>query len=139
MTQCPLCNRQLTDAPQEWGPAHLWCAGCQLPFVKERVRELAPGDRPFVVGDRVLVVGPPGELVGAVIEAATPYEMPDLGPRSASHQARQVMYEWQVDFLIVILHKHDNRIVGFFALRHPGGWRDLRGHDLTITKVRRDW
>jgi hypothetical protein len=82
-----------------WGPAHLWCPDCQLPFAKERVRRLARGDRPFAIGDRVLVQGPRGEVVGEVIHACTPYEMPQLGPGSRSHEAHQLMHEWKVDFL----------------------------------------
>ena len=132
---CPLCGATLTEAPEEWGLAHYWCPKCKLPFIKERVRELAAGERPFAVGDRVLVAGPPGQVVGEVIEAATPYEMPDLGPESVSHQAKQIMHEWRVDFLVVIRHKHDGQLVGFFALRHPGGWRDLRGQNLQIARV----
>jgi len=134
---CPLCGAVLTEAPEEWGPAHYWCAKCELPFIKARVRELAAGERPFAVGDRVLVAGPPGQVVGEVIEAATPYEMPDLGPESVSHQAKQIMHEWRVDFLVVIRHEHDGQLVGFFALHHPGGWRDLRGQDLQIARMRK--
>jgi hypothetical protein len=134
---CPLCGAALTEAPEDWGPAHYWCPKCELPFIKARVRELAAGERPFAVGDRVLVTGPPGQVVGEVIEAATPYEMPDLGPESVSHQAKQIMHEWRVDFLVVIRHEHDGQMVGFFALHHPGGWRDLRGQDLQIARVRK--
>jgi hypothetical protein len=132
---CPLCSAVLTEAPEEWGLAHYWCPKCELPFIKARVRELAAGERPFAVGDRVLVAGPPGQVVGEVIEAATPYEMPDLGPESVSHQAKQIMHEWRVDFLVVIRHEHYGQMVGFFALHHPGGWRDLRGQDLQIARV----
>jgi hypothetical protein len=136
---CPLCGVVLTEAPEEWGRAHYWCSKCDLPFIKERVRELASGERPFAVGDRVLVAGPPSQVVGEVIEAATPYEMPSLEPASASaaHQAKQIMHEWRVDFLVVIRHVHAGQLVGFFALHHPGGWRDLRGHDLQIARVGR--
>jgi predicted amidophosphoribosyltransferase len=134
---CPLCGAALTAAPEDWGTAHYWCPQCALPFVKERVRQLAIAERPFAVGDRVLVMGPPGEVLGEVIEAATPNEMPDLGPESASHQAHQIMHGWRVDFLVVIRHEHQGQLVGFFALHHPGGWRDLRGQYLRITKVRK--
>jgi hypothetical protein len=134
---CPLCGATLTDAPEDWGSAHCWCPRCALPFVRERVRQLSMGERPFAAGERVLIVGPPGESVGEVIEAATPYEMPDLGPESASHQAHQIMHEWQVDFLVVIRHEHHGQMVVFFALHHPGGWCDLRGQNLQITKARK--
>jgi hypothetical protein len=132
---CPLCGAALTDAREDWGLAYYWCPKCDLPFIKERVRKLARGERPFAVGDRVLVAGPPGQVVGEVIEAATAYEMPGLGPASASHQAKQIMHEWRVDFLVVIRHEHAGQLVGFFALHHPSGWRDLRGQDLQITRV----
>lgn len=132
---CPLCGAALTDAPENWGLAYYWCPRCDLPFIKERVRELARSECPFAVGDRVLVAGPPGQVVGEVIEAATPDEMPDLEPASGSHEAKQIMHEWRVDFLVVIRHQHDGQLVDFFALHYPGGWRDLRGQDLWITRV----
>lgn len=142
---CPLCNHDLLagdhpdarvgDSRELWGSAHLWCPQCRLPFARDRVRKLAAGERPFAGGDRVLVGGPPGEVVGVVLHAATPYEMPHLGPGSASHETHQLMHEWGVDFLVLIQHHHDDQKLCFFALRHPGGWRDLRGQDLTLTKV----
>jgi hypothetical protein len=126
------------ETPETWGPAHFWCPACQLPFAKERVRKLAAGERPLTQGDRVLVRGLPGDVVGEVIHACTPYEMPDFGPGSHSHEARQLMDEWKVDFLVLVRRPHGDREQCFFALRHPGGWRDLRGQDLQITKVRKD-
>jgi len=133
-----LCGTTLTVAPAMWGPVHLWCSECQLPFAKERVLKLARAERPFAVGDRVLVHGPPGEVIGDVLEAATPYEMPDLGQGARAHEAHQIMHEWRIDFMLFIAHKHDDNEVMFVALRHPGGWRDLRGQDLRIAKVRKD-
>jgi len=143
---CPLCNHVLVDganpvarirpdAPETWGAAHYWCPACRLPFVKERIRMLTTGERPFAEGDRVLVEGPPGEVVGLVTHASTPYEMPHLGRGSSSHEAHQLMHEWGVDFLALIQHRHNGQDVHFFALRHPGGWRDLHGQHLRITKV----
>jgi hypothetical protein len=37
----------------------------------------------------------------------------------------------------VIRHERQGQLAGFFALHHPGGWRDLRGQYLRITKVRK--
>lgn len=48
------------------------------------------------------------------------------------------MNEWRIDFMLFIAHKHDEKELMFAALQHPGGWRDLRGQDLRITKVRKD-
>jgi hypothetical protein len=124
------------NKPETWGPAHWWCPLCKLPFVKGRVRELKPNERPFAQGDRVLVQGENGEVVGEVMHAATPHEMPHLGQGSSSHEAHQVMHEGLVDFLVLIKHPHDEGDLFFFALRHPGGWRDLQGQELQITKVR---
>lgn len=147
---CPICNHGLVDGAdvkivlngkgtaETWGAAHFWCPACQLPFAKDRVHKLAAGERPFTEGDHVLVQGPPGDVIGEVVHACTPYEMPHLGPGSHSHEAHQLMHEWKVDFLVLINHPHDERERCFFALRHPGGWRDLRGQDLVITKVRKD-
>ena len=146
---CPLCSHALIDGsdpaarieagkPETWGPAHWWCPRCLLPFVKGRVRELKPSERPFAEGDRVLVQGANGEVVGMVAHAATPYEMPHLGPGSSSHEAHQLMHEGDVDFLVLIQHQHAEDDLMFFALHHPGGWRDLQGQDLRITKVRSD-
>jgi hypothetical protein len=36
--------------------------------------------KPFEKGDIVVVTGPPGEVIGEVLDASTPDEMPDLGP-----------------------------------------------------------
>ena len=144
---CPICSHALldgsdpaariaSDKSETWGPAHWWCPRCKLPFVKGRVRELMPTERPLAEGDCVLVQGANGEVVGTVAHAATPYEMPHLGLGSSSHEAHQVMHEGGVDFLVLIRHPHDEGDLLFFALRHPGGWRDLQGQDLQITKVR---
>ena len=86
----------------------------------------------FVVGDTVLVSGPPGEVVGQVLEAASPDEMPDLGPGSFSKEAKDVMREMHVDLILLIGHKHDDREVCFFALHNPDGWVDLHGQKLTV-------
>ncbi len=48
------------------------------------------------------------------------------------------MHEWRIDFMLFIAHKHDEKELMFVSLQHPGGWRDLRGQDLRITKVRKD-
>ena len=145
---CPLCNYVLLDGAEAaarivpdqtdtWGPAHYWCPRCRLPFAKDRVEKLAAGDRPFRERDLVHVEGGVGEVVGQVLHASTPYDMPDLGPGSASHEAHQLMHEWRVDFLLLIRHRHGEDTVCFFALRNPLGWRDLKGQSLEITKVRR--
>jgi len=145
---CPLCNHALIDgteaaarivpdALETWGPAHCWCPRCRLPFAKERVEELAAGDWPFRERDMVHVEGGVGEVVGLVLHASTPCDMPDLGPGSASHEAHQLMHEWRIDFLLLIRHRHGEDAVCFFALRSPHGWRDLKGQSLEITRVGR--
>jgi hypothetical protein len=145
---CPLCNHTLLDGgaagarivpekTETWGPAHYWCARCQLPFAKERVEKLAAGAWPFRERDLVHVEGSVGEVVGQVLHASTPYDMPDLGPGSASHEAHQLMHEWRVDFLLLIRHRHGEDTICFFALRNTHGWCDLKGQSLEITKVRR--
>lgn len=88
----------------------------------------------FVVGDTVLVSGPPGEVLGQVLEAASPGEMPDLGPGSFSKEAKDVMREMRVDLILLIGHKHDDREVCFFAVHNPDGWVDLHGQKLTVLK-----
>ena len=88
----------------------------------------------FVVGDTVLVSGPPGEVFGQVLEAASPDEMPDLGPGSLSKEAKDVMREMHVDLILLIGHKHDDREVCFFAVHNPDGWVDLHGQKLTVLK-----
>jgi hypothetical protein len=88
----------------------------------------------FVVGDTVLVSGPPGEVLGQVLEAASPDEMPDLGPGSFSKEAKDVMREMHVDLILLIGHKHDDREVCFFAVHNPAGWVDLHGQKLTVLK-----
>ena len=88
----------------------------------------------FVVGDTVLVSGPPGEVFGQVLEAASPNEMPDLSPGSFSKEAKDVMREMHVDLILLIGHKHDDREVCFFAVHNPDGWVDLHGQKLTVLK-----
>jgi len=56
----------------------------------------AAHNKPFEVGDQVYVSGPPGEIFGEVLEAATIEEMPDLGLRSLSKGAKDVMREMRV-------------------------------------------
>ncbi len=84
-------------------------------------------------GDRVLVAGMPGEVIGEVLEAATPDEMPDLGPGSFSKEAKDLMREMRVDLILLIGHKHDGRDVCFFAVHNPDGWFDLHGQKLAIS------
>jgi hypothetical protein len=94
----------------------------------------ASPERPFAVGDRVLVSGVSGEVIGEVIEAATVDEMPDLGPGSLSKEAKDVMREMLVDFVLLIGHPHSGRAVCFWAVRNPTGWLDLHGQKLVIRK-----
>ena len=88
----------------------------------------------FEKGDVVLVEGPPGRVLGEVLDASTPDEMPDLGPGSASKEAMDVMREMRVDLILLIGHKHEDRDVMFFAVHNPDGWHDLHGQKLTVLK-----
>ena len=88
----------------------------------------------FVVGDTMLVSGPPGEVLGEVLEAASPNEMPDIGPGSFSMEAKDVMREMHVDQILLMGHKHYGREVCFFAVHNPDGWTDLHGQKLTVLK-----
>lgn len=94
----------------------------------------ASPEKPFAVRDRVLVSGGTGEVIGEVIEAATVDEMPDLGPGSLSKEAKDVMREMRVDFVLLIGHRHNGRAVCFWAVRNPTGWLDLHGQKLVIRK-----
>ncbi len=90
--------------------------------------------RKFAVGDRVLVSGPPGEVIGEVLDASTPDEMPDLGPGSCSKEAKDAMREQHVDLILLIGHRHDDQQVCFFAIHSPNGWTDLHGQRLAVLK-----
>lgn len=90
--------------------------------------------RIFAVGDPVLVSGPPGEVIGEVLEASSPDEMPDLGRGSFSKEAKELMRDMRVDLILLIGHKHEDRDVCFFAVHNPDGWVDLRGQKLTVLK-----
>ncbi len=90
--------------------------------------------KPFSVGDLVLVDGPPGRVLGEVLEAATIDEMPDLGPGSLSAEAKNVLREMRVDLILLIGHKYGGRDVCFFAVHNPEGWLDLQGQKLTVLK-----
>jgi hypothetical protein len=94
----------------------------------------ASPERPFAVRDRILVSGVSGEVIGEVIEAATVNEMPDLGPGGLSKEAKAVMREVGVDFVLLIGHRHNGRGVCFWAVRTPTGWADLHGQKLVIRK-----
>jgi hypothetical protein len=94
----------------------------------------ASPERPFAVRDRILVSGVSGEVIGEVIEAATLDEMPDLCPGSLSNEAKDVIREVGVDFLLLIGHRHNGRAVCFWAVRNPAGWFDLHGQQLVIRK-----
>jgi hypothetical protein len=88
----------------------------------------------FEKGDIVLVNGPPGGVIGEVLHASTPDELPDLGPGSASKEALAVMREMRVDLVLLIAHKHEGREVCFFAVHNADGWVDLHGQELTVLK-----
>ena len=88
------------------------------------------------MGDRVLIVGPPGEVTGDVLQVAKPETMPQIEGAPPAKEVQAILREWQIDLLILITHKHEGQDVCFFALRHPGGWRDLRGQDIEITNLR---
>ncbi|MCL4395986.1 MAG: hypothetical protein M1482_14490 [Chloroflexi bacterium] len=90
--------------------------------------------RRFAVGDIVVVSGPPGEVIGEVLDASTPDEMPDLGPGSCSKEAKDAMREQKVDLILLMGHQHDDQQVCFFAVHNPNGWTDLHGQKLTVLK-----
>ena len=89
----------------------------------------------FEIGDRVLIAGPPGEVTGEVLGVATPDEAPDIEGAPPAEVIKGILREFRVDLLLLIAHKHDGREVCFFALRHPAGWRDLRGRAITVLKA----
>lgn len=91
--------------------------------------------RPFEIGDFVQIAAAVGTVVGEVVDARAVEDMPDLGSEALSKEAFGVMREWQVDFAALIMFWDGKQDVSFFALRHPGGWRDLHGQDLQLTKV----
>jgi len=88
----------------------------------------------FEKGDVVLVEGPPGRVLGEVLDASTADEMTDLGPGSASKEALDTMREMNVDLILLVGHKHNNQEVCFFAVHNPNGWTDLHGQKLTVLK-----
>jgi len=90
--------------------------------------------KPFEKGDVVLVAGSPGRVLGEVLEASSPDEMPDLGPGLCSKEALDLMREMQVDLMLLIAHQHDGRAVCFWAVHTPDGWVDLHGQSLTVLK-----
>ena len=87
----------------------------------------------MAVGDCVLVAGPAGEVTGAVLEVAAPEDMPQIEGAPPAKDVQAILREWHVDRLLLVAHKHEGQDVCFFALHHPGGWRDLRGQDISVT------
>lgn len=94
----------------------------------------ASPERPFAVRDRILVSGVSGDVIGEVFEAATVDELPDLGPGSLSKEAKDVMREMRVSFVVLIGHRHNGRAVCFCAVHTATGWLDLHGQKLVIRK-----
>jgi hypothetical protein len=70
-----------------------------------------------------------------VLGVATPDQTPEIEGAPPAAVIKDILREFQVDLLLLIGHKHEDREVCFFALRHPGGWRDLRGQALTVLKA----
>ena len=89
----------------------------------------------YSVGDRVLVAGEAGRVIGDVLAVWTPDQVSEIEGAPPVEQVREILREFEVDLLLLIEHKHNGRDVCFFALRHPGGWRDLRGQNLTIRRI----
>jgi len=91
------------------------------------------------IGDRVIVSGPPGDVVGEVMHIAAPDELPDLGPGTNSAEARAIIHEMGVDLVAAITHLHNDEPVMFCALHlSDESWRDLRGQPLRITRIRKE-
>jgi hypothetical protein len=88
----------------------------------------------LAAGDRALVIGPPGEVTGKILQVAAPEEMPQIQGAPPAEDVQAILREWHVDLLLLIAHKHEGQGVCFFALHHPGGWRDLNGQDISVTK-----
>jgi hypothetical protein len=91
-------------------------------------------DRPFSVGDRVLVAGPAGQVIGEVLQVATPAEMPPIEGAPPPEDVRSILREWRVDLILLIGHRYDDQQVCFFAFHNPDGWTDLHGQKLTVLK-----
>lgn len=91
----------------------------------------------FSAGDAVTVSGPPGAVIGEVLEAASPEEMPELGPGSFSKEVKDVMHEMRVDLMLLIGHRHNGKAACFWAVHTPGGWFDLHGQRLSIFHAQR--
>ena len=66
---------------------------------------------------------------------AAPEDMPQIEGAPPAKEVQAILREWHVDLLLLIAHKHEGQDVCFFALRHPGGWRDLRGQDIQVTSL----
>ena len=99
-----------------------------------RIRRVPSGGaHHLAVGDRVLVLGPPGEVMGEILQIAAPRDMPQIEGAPPATDVQAILREWHIDMLLLIAHKHEGQDVCFFALRHPGGWRDLRGQDISVT------
>jgi hypothetical protein len=95
---------------------------------------LKPDDlQAFAVGDRVLVAGPPREVMGEVLQLVAPEDIPQIEGAPPAKDVQAILREWLVDLLLLIGHKHEGQDMCFFALRHPDGWRDLRGQDIQVT------
>lgn len=77
-------------------------------------------------------------MIGHVLNVATPEEAPEIEGAPPIDEVKEILREWQVDLLLLIRHKHNGQDVCFFALRHPCGWRDLRGRDIQVTRVGRE-
>jgi len=73
------------------------------------------------IGDRALVAGPAGEVIGEALGVSTAAEMPRMEGAPSPEDARAILREWHIDLLLLIGHGHDGHDLCFFALRRPEG------------------
>ena len=93
------------------------------------------GAHHLAVGDRVLVLGPPGEVMGESLQIAAPQDMPQIEGAPRATDVQVILREWHVDQLLLLAHKHAGQDVCFFVLHHPGGCCDSCGQDISVTRL----
>ena len=85
-------------------------------------------------GQRVRITGAAGSVDGAVLETATPPALPRIPGAPAVELVREILAEWDVrQMALLTYYAGDGQAVMFVALCTSHGWRDLKGHRLTIT------
>jgi hypothetical protein len=61
--------------------------------------------------------------------------MPQIDGAPPVKHVQAILCESHLDLFLLIGQKHERQDMCFFALRHPDGWRDLRGQNSQVMSL----